>query len=301
MNRAPSPLLRTWFRALRPHQWAKNVLVFVPIVPGRRVGDLEVWWRAGAAFVALSLVASALYLLNDFVDLEADRRHPVKRLRPFASGELPVPAGLVLGLAALSSGAAVALMAGVLWQVGVYAAGSAIYSLGVKRFPLVDVFLLAFLYTVRVFVGGEATGIVVSVWLFGFSVFLFLGLATMKRAGELSLAGADAGETAVAGRSYSTADLPFVGAVGVAASFAAAVVLALYVQSAVAVRDYPESVWLWGLVPVVLFWQLRLWLATSRGYMHSDPVIYALRDRVTWLVALCCLFLTLVAAGRMAL
>jgi 4-hydroxybenzoate polyprenyltransferase len=291
--------VRAGIRALRLHQWAKNLLLFAPVVPARRLGDPEVWLKGVVAFFSVSLVASALYVVNDLMDVEADRRHPTKRLRPFASGELSPRVGAMLSGALLAGGLALASVAGAVPGVVVYAVGSAGYSLGLKRFPLVDVFLLAFLYTVRLIVGGEATGIPVSDWLLAFAVFLFLSLASMKRSAELRLADQRGGEVELAGRGYTTSDQSVVAAMGIAGSFAAAVILALYVQSDVAVRGYAEPRWLWGLVPLALFWQLRLWLSTSRGYIAGDPVDYALRDRVTWLVGLCCVLLTLLAARWM--
>ncbi len=283
-------------RLLRLHQWAKNVIVFLPIVPARRVLDAAAWTSASAAFLALSLVASALYIVNDLVDLEADRRHPVKRMRPFASGALPVAWGPPLAVLVLAAGVVLAFGAGAVAGIVAYAVGSLAYSLAVKRYPVADVFLLAVLYTIRVLIGGVATGIRISDWLLAFSVFLFLSLGAMKRAGEMVGGGHEADAGAVPGRGYLWSDATLVMMLGVSASFSSAVVMALYVQSDVAVRGYAQPAWLWGLVLLVLFWQLRLWLSTSRGHMSHDPVLFALRDRVTWLVALTGVLITVLAA-----
>jgi len=288
---------RTLLRALRPHQWAKNLLVFVPLVAARAIADLPGWGDAGLIFLAFCLTASGIYLFNDLCDLAADRRHPTKSRRPFANGALPVQWGLVAAPLLLLAGLALGAAVGALSLLLIYAACSSAYSLWLKSQPLADVFLLAALYGLRLLAGGEATGYHVSMWLLAFSSFLFLGLAIVKRVAELR--GLPAGrESRAAGRGYHADDLPIMQLMGVASSFVASLVLALYVQSELGSPLSREPTLAWVLVPLVLFWQCRVWLATSRGEMNDDPIVFAARDWVSWLVAACAVGLLLL--GPMA-
>jgi 4-hydroxybenzoate polyprenyltransferase len=286
-------------RAMRPHQWVKNLLVFVPLVTARALGDVGGWVEATLMFAAFSLTASGIYLVNDLCDLAADRQHPAKCKRPFASGALPLRIGLVAAPLLLAGGAAISAASGTLLVLGVYAALSLCYSFYLKSRPLVDVFVLAGLYTVRLIGGGIATGYNVSLWLLAFSSFLFLSLAIIKRVAELqALAKRErrtiaelrpAGsrdECTVAGRGYLAADARILELMGVAASFVTSLVLALYVQSEVMPPGDHRPTLAWGIVPLILFWQCRLWLVTARGEMHHDPIIYAARDWVSWAVTI---------------
>jgi 4-hydroxybenzoate polyprenyltransferase len=277
---------RALFGAVRPHQWAKNLLVFVPILTAGAMGDIAGWGAASLMFVAFSCAASGGYLVNDLCDLAADRRHPRKRNRPFASGVLPLHIGLIasplLWLVAFGLSAAT----GSLPVILLYILASTAYSVYLKSQPLVDVFALAALYTLRLFGGGEATGYRVSLWLLAFSSFMFLSLALVKRVSELRAAAAvDGGR--VARRAYGLNDAGILQLLGVASSFVASMVLALYVQSELSpdLGRYPSLSW--AIVPLMLFWQCRIWLSTARGHMHDDPLVFAARDWVSWLVAIC--------------
>lgn len=279
----PRPWLPALVRALRPHQWVKNVLVFVPVLAAGALFDLPAHANALLTFLAFCCAASAIYLINDLTDLEADRRHPHKRSRPFASGTLPIGRGLAAVPLLLAAGAGLAAAAGALGVLLLYAAASLLYSLKLKSYPLVDIFMLASLYSIRLFAGGEATGYGVSMWLLAFSSFLFLSLATVKRVAELS-ARPQGGTERVSGRGYFPADFAILQLMGVSASFVSAAVLALYVQQDLA-APFPDSVHpAWAIVPLTLFWQCRIWLATARGAMHDDPIVFAAKDRVSWLV-----------------
>ncbi|HWD60146.1 MAG TPA: UbiA family prenyltransferase [Stellaceae bacterium] len=286
-------------RAIRPHQWVKNLLVFVPIVTARAVGDIHGWLIALAMFVAFSLTASGIYLINDLCDLAADRQHPKKCARPFASGALPLHIGLIAAPLLLLAGACVGAAAGTLPVLAVYALMSLAYSFYLKSLPLIDVFLLAGLYTVRLIGGGLASGYTVSLWLLAFSSFLFLSLAIVKRVAELQALARrerrgparleDAGgrvHRRVAGRGYLASDAHALELMGVAASFVTSLVLALYVQSEIMPLGDHRPTLAWGIVPLILFWQCRLWLVTLRGEMHHDPIVYAARDWVSWVVTI---------------
>ena len=297
------PRETAWFqpllRAMRPHQWVKNLLVFVPLVTARAIGDVAGWGEAALMFAAFSLTASGIYLVNDLCDLAADRQHPAKCARPFASGALALQAGLVAAPLLILAGVGLSAAAGTLPVLAVYAALSLGYSFYLKSQPLVDVFVLAGLYAIRMIGGGIATGYTVSLWLLAFSSFLFLSLAIVKRVAELqalakrerrgparleTVGGGPAHK--VAGRGYLASDTHILELMGVAASFVTSLVLALYVQSEVMPAGDHRPTLAWGIVPLILFWQCRLWLVTMRGEMHHDPIIFAARDWVSWVVTL---------------
>ena len=285
---------KTFLRALRPHQWLKNLLVFVPIVTAHAITDVMAWMHAVLAFAAFCATASSIYLINDATDLSADRRHHRKRKRPLASGAISLPAALLTAVLLAGLGAGLAVSAGVGLVVAGYAVMSVSYSLKLKELPLVDVFLLGGLYTIRIFGGGVATGYNLSLWLLGFSGFLFLGLALLKRVTELSTLSRKQ-ERFASRRGYTTDDLPILQVFGCAASFASSLVLALFVQQAATAEQYASPGLLWGIVPLMLFWQCRLWLSTARGYMHDDPIVYSGRDWVSWMVGGSVMLLLVVA------
>jgi len=276
-------ILRGVIRALRPHQWMKNLLVFVPLVCAAAFDSIGGWEAALECFFGFCAIASAIYLLNDIADLASDRAHPRKSRRPFASGVVPIALGLALVPVLLAIAIAFGWESDAGRDFAIYAALSLAYNFKLKEMPLVDVFVLAGLYTVRLFGGGEASGYPVSLWLLGFSSFMFLSLALIKRVSELQMI-LKQQRRANGRRGYMTQDLSALEMMGYAASFTSALVLTLYVQSDTASRYYAHAKLLWGIVPLMLFWQCRLWLSTARGYMHDDPIVYAARDWVSWLV-----------------
>jgi len=290
---------RSWGRALvqalRPQQWVKNLLVFVPIITANAIGQLGNWLSATVLFVAFSAVASSIYLLNDLTDLSADRQHPRKKTRPFASGALPITCGLVFMPVLFLLGIVVSIFTGAGIVVLLYVIIAIAYSAWLKEWPLVDLFALASCYTLRLYAGGEATGHQVSPWLFVFSSFLFFALASVKRVSELMLTRQNETE-AVARRGYIKEDVQIVQLMGVSASFGSAIVLAFYAQSPEITARYPHPRLLWSLVPLILFWQCRIWLATARGFMHDDPIVYAANDWVTRVIVVCLVLVFVLAA-----
>jgi len=292
----PAAGLGTLLGALRVRQWVKNVLVFVPLVTGHVFGAAALL-SAFVAFLALSACASGLYVLNDLVDLGSDRRHPTKRARPFASGALPLRLGLLLVPLLLAAAAALGalLTPGARLLLAGYAATSALYSFFLKRKVLVDVFALAFLYTLRVLLGGAATLVPVSPWLLAFSVFIFLSLAFAKRASEL-FSVRERGHEGASGRDWLVRDAGMVRVLGVASGYGAGMVLAIYVHSDHVRELYAHPGWLWLLVPLLLYWSSRVWVLVGRGAMNEDPIVFALRDRVTWAIGLLTAAVLLAAA-----
>jgi 4-hydroxybenzoate polyprenyltransferase len=277
-----------FIRALRCHQWSKNVLVFLPVIAAHAYFNWHAVAGAAAMFVAWCLVASGIYVSNDLLDLEADRRHPSKRLRPFASGNLPLSFGLLLApvLLMLGLGIAATISDACLGSLLLYAVCAVAYSVHFKKRPLVDVFILAFLFTIRVVGGGLASGNPVSMWLLAFTSFLFLGLAFLKRCSELVRIQA-LGRRHMGSRGYGVIDLTVLQMFGVASGFIAIMVLGLYLTSAVAETHYRWPAALWAVGPCLLLWLCRLWLATARGEMHDDPIVYSTRDWVSWLMGGC--------------
>ena len=279
----PGDLLRGALRSLRPHQWAKNLLVFVPLIASHRLGELDAVLMSLAAFVSFCLLASSAYLLNDLLDLPADRAHPRKRLRPLASGQLPIPAGAALMLACLAGGAAVAATLPAAFQgtLAAYLLLTIAYSLGLKRVAILDLVSLSLLYTTRIVCGGFALGAPVSFWLLAFAMFFFFSLALLKRYAELIALERDA---PVPGRGYAAHDAEVVLAIGTASAMVSALVLALYINGETAKALYSRPEALWMLCPLLLYWISRVWLLAARGQMHDDPVLFALRDRASYLV-----------------
>ncbi|MEL6966627.1 MAG: UbiA family prenyltransferase [Pseudomonadota bacterium] len=277
MNRTER--VRTWLKAVRVHQWLKNSLLFVPAILGIRFFDVGTALSLTIAFLAFSLCASAVYLVNDLLDMPVDRKHPTKRQRPFASGKLPVHQGAVASCALLISAFALALFLPTqfLLVLAVYFAVTCAYSLSLKRMLLIDVLTLAGLFTVRVLAGAAAVGGTVSTWLLAFCMFFFLSLALVKRFVELTRHGKDNGlqET---GRGYRASDIDTVAQAGMASGFAAVVVLALFIESPQVATNYarPEAIWL--VCPLVLYIIMRVWILARRQEMHDDPVVFLLTD-----------------------
>lgn len=294
---APGSRLKLWVRALRLHQWVKNVLMFVPIVLAHQVFDLDKLSTLAMAFVAFNISASSVYILNDLLDLAADRQHPRKKLRPFASGDLPIIQGLVAWPVLVGVGFGLALYASpafTLVLIGYYALTLA-YSFDLKRRPLVDVFSLASLYTLRIIAGAVAASVVLSPWLLGFSVFIFLSLAIVKRVAELHSV-RERGLSDIAGRGYRLDDLIMLEMLGVAAGYASVVVLSLYVSAPESRALYVHHQLLWLFAPLVLFWISRVWLLTHRGEMHDDPIVFAMKDAPSRIVGLLALLVLEIAA-----
>jgi 4-hydroxybenzoate polyprenyltransferase/phosphoserine phosphatase len=290
--------VKTWLRALRVHQWAKNVLLFVPLFLAHRYADATAWLRVAIGFFAFSIIASATYLINDLSDLAADRLHKTKRNRPLARGDITIPGAVgmaaLLGAAGLVCGYLLdARFAGLLI---VYIILTLSYSLRLKAIALLDVFVLGMLYSLRIFMGGLLIDTVtvhfLSPWLFVFSLFFFYSLSMAKRHSEIESA-LTAGSTGrVRGRGYLVSDGPFTLAIGMAASVAAVVVLFQWVASeAFPAGFYPSPAFLWALPFLVFMWSTRVWLKSHRGRLHDDPVLFALKDKPSLVLAalmICC-------------
>jgi len=287
LPRPPSETLRLMARALRVHQWAKNLLLFAPIIAAHR-SFAPVMLQAIMGFFAFSFCASSVYLLNDLVDLPHDRAHPTKRRRPFASGALNLAAAppLIAVLLGVSAIIAMRLPHSFLLMLAGYYVCTLSYSFILKRQAVWDVIMLAGLYTIRIFAGGAATRIPVSPWLLAFAMFLFLCLAIVKRLTELTQYVRAGGETKLKGRGYLPEDLDMLRSMAAASGYMSVLVMALYVNSAEVLPLYRHPSGLWALCPILLFWISRVLMLANRGQMNEDPVVFALRDRVSLLAGL---------------
>jgi len=288
------PAVKSWLKAIRLHQWAKNALLFVPLLLAHQ-WHLRTFGGAITAFFSFGMCASATYIVNDLLDLEADRRHPSKRRRPFAAGDLSAISGvamvclLMVGAVALAlalphifhalpGSSVLAHQYAFLEWLAFYTAVTLSYSLYLKRKLLLDVFVLSGLYTVRIMAGSAATGIPMSPWLAGFGVFFFLSLAFVKRFSELEGL-RERGVSVSNGRGYFVSDLEQLRALGTGAMYAAVVVLSIYINNPETNFLYAHPVRLWLVVPVLLLWLSQVWMLASRGEMHDDPVVFAITDK----------------------
>ncbi len=296
-----TPTLKSWLRAIRLHQWAKNTLIFVPVLLAH-AWSVATLTAALIAFLSFGLCASATYIINDLLDIEADRRHPRKRRRPFAAGDLSAVTGVAAVFLMLAASVAIALTLPRVFAAlgGAHAPGHAIsffewlaiytattltYSFYLKRKLLLDVFVLSGLYTVRLLAGSAATGVPISPWLAGFSVFFFLSLAFVKRFSELEGL-RETGKAITNGRGYFVSDLEQLRALGTGAAYAAVVVMTMYISNPETGVLYAHTTRLWLVVPVLLLWLSQVWMLATRGEMHDDPVVWACTDRRSLLLGL---------------
>jgi 4-hydroxybenzoate polyprenyltransferase/phosphoserine phosphatase len=293
----PRSSVGDYIRALRLHQWVKNALVFLPLVLDHRVLEPKLVGLASLAFLAFGLCASGVYLLNDLLDLQADRRHPSKRARPFASGRIDIWHGVVMipALLALAFTVAFLLSAKLGVILAVYLASTAAYSFRVKRMVFADVLLLAWLYTLRIIAGVVAVDVANSFWLLAFSMFLFLSLALVKRYVEIEYVLQNGGSKA-AGRGYKVVDLKMLAHFGVTSGYMAVLVLALYINSEAVRQLYVRPEVIWALCPIMLYFVSRIWLLAQRGEVEDDPVVFALRDGRSQLLGVLVALVLVVAA-----
>lgn len=283
--------------AVRMPQWVKNVLIFVPLIAAHHATDIPALKDTVIAFWSFCFCASAVYLLNDMLDLEADRQHPSKALRPFAAGNLPLITGFVLMPSLLAASFVLAvsfLTVEFLLVLCSYYLLTVAYSFALKRLPIVDTLCLACLYTLRIVAGAAAAGVPLSFWLLLFSVFFFLSLAWVKRCTELEAIQRNGREHA-AGRGYKADDLPLLKAFGIVAGYLSILVLALYIDSPAVTALYRHPQIIWFICILMLYWISRIWLKTHQGKMHDDPVIFALKDKTSLVTGLLA-FLTMLAA-----
>ncbi len=281
--------LKVWVKALRLHQWAKNALIFVPLLASHQIVDAQLIWQGVLAFLFFGMCASSVYLLNDLLDLDDDRHHATKHMRPFAAGRLSIKAGLTaipILLILAFAGASLLLPWHFTAVLAGYYALTLAYSLSLKRMMTVDVIVLAMLYTARIIAGAAALSLAPTFWMLSFSMFIFLSLALVKRYAELNEARIKGQKNKTRGRGYFPADLEMISSLGASSGYLAVMVLALYIhdQPVTGLYTHPEVIWL--ACPLLLFWITRVWMLTHRGEMHDDPVVFAIRDRMSQVIGL---------------
>ena len=276
---APAASARTWLRALRVHQWLKNLLLFVPLLTSFGESEPAGFVAAIQGFFAFSLVASATYMGNDLWDLDADRQHPRKRKRPLASGAIRIAVAIPVALVLLVAGFLLAGLVGTSFQgvLLLYLVTTTVYSLCLKRYVLVDVLALSALYTLRIIAGSVAVGVLTSSWLLAFAGFVFLSLALIKRCSELVLLH-DAGKLASRGRDYRVSDLTILWPLGIGAGLSSVVVFGLFINAPAVQARYASPQLLWLVAFGLTYWIARLWIKTARGEMDDDPLVFALKD-----------------------
>lgn len=289
--------LRLWFRQLRIHQWSKNLLLLVPLAAAHSIDDAALWGQVLAGALMLSLVASGTYVLNDFLDLKGDRQVPGKRDRPLASGRLAQGPVAVAGVVVFVAGIAGAWLLDATFcclLLG-YTVTTVLYSILLKRLALVDVLVLSGLYLWRLVMGGELAGVPLSPWFLGFAQFFFVSIALAKRYAELKASEA-AGTDNHIRRPYRFVDLPVILALGTGSALISVLILALYINSDQSQALYARPGYLWLMCPVMLYWQGRLWVKANRGELCMDPVLFALRDKASYVVLAFLLAIALLAS-----
>lgn len=288
--------LTDWLRALRVHQWIKNLLLFVPLLTAFSFMEINKLFSMGLAFLAFSLAASATYIVNDLWDLDSDRLHPRKRLRPFASARLSILHGLAVAGVSLASAFLLAYCVSISFclMLLAYLALTSAYSWTLKKYVLIDAIMLSLLYTLRILAGAVAIEVATSSWLLAFSVFIFLSLALVKRCAEL-VSLEKSGLDKAHGRDYRVTDLTVLWPLGVGTALSAAVVFGLFISSPETQTRYATPQLLWLVAIGLVYWLGRLWIKTSRGEMHDDPVVYAIKDDVSRITVAIMLFVMLMA------
>ena len=283
-----------YLRALRVHQWLKNLLIVVPLLAAHQLGSINGLVQVFYAFIAFSLCASSVYVLNDLLDLDSDRQHIRKRKRPFAACTIPLSHGMLMVplLLVLAFAVSMFLPTRFVLVLAAYFVMTLAYSVRLKRQVIVDVMLLAGLYTMRIIAGAAATAITPSFWLLAFSMFIFLSLALVKRYSELLIT-LQSNKQEAAGRGYSVNDLPVLMSLGVSSGLGSVLILALYLNNPETNLMYPNTMWLWLMTPLLLYWVSRMWMKAHRGQVDDDPVVFAAKDWQSLLVLLisACIFI----------
>lgn len=292
----PPGRLKAACKALRPHQWVKNLIIFIPVITSHSLHNAMIRQHTILAFIAFCLFASGVYIFNDFFDLASDRQHATKRIRPLASGQLYLPWALIGGpaLVVVSMIFALVLLPKFALVLLIYGALTLAYTLVLKEIVLLDVFVLAALYTMRLVAGHVVSGIAFSSWLLGFSMFIFLSLAMMKRLQELQ-SQRKREESTIKGRGYVVGDLEMVTSFGVASGYLSVLILALYVNSEQVKSLYHHPDVLLLICPLMMYWISRVWLLTHRGKLHDDPVLFAVKDTASYVVGALALLLVWLA------
>lgn len=285
----PSGYWREFIKAMRLHQWLKNGLIFLPLLLSHQLADPVLLLQAAIGFISFSLCASSVYLMNDLLDLQSDRQHRTKRLRPFACGELPLAWGFIGAPALLLAAVLTALLldGGFLYVLLVYWAITCLYTLHLKRLFVIDAITLSILYTLRIIAGSVVIGVVTTNWLLAFSLCVFFGLAMLKRFTELNNLRAEGG-SGISGRAYTTGSQRAIFTIGAISNVMAIAVFAMYINAPDITQLYSMPVLLWVICPLLLYLFARIWIQAQKGLLHEDPVMFAITDHRSQIAAALC-------------
>lgn len=289
-------LFKAFIKEIRVYQWIKNILIFLPLILAHNFSNPEIFMKLAAAFISFSLVASFVYIMNDLLDLEADRQHPRKRKRPLASGTIHIKQALVLAPFLLIFSLALSIFYLPLnFNITLlsYFILTTTYSFYLKRIYLLDIMLLSGLYTIRLVAGAAAVSVFISPWLLALSIFIFFSLATMKRYTELRVM-QEQNKTSAKGRGYLVDDLSLLLSFGPSSGLISVLIFILYVNSGEVIKLYNKPLMLMPIAGILMFWILRLWFMAHRGRMADDPIVYTAKDPVSYVVAL---FIAILAIG----
>ncbi len=276
---------RIWIKSLRVHQWSKNLLIFLPLLLSHQYSNLSLVMNVVIAFFCMGLIASGTYLINDISDLEADRSHKTKKNRPIASGDIGTGKAFLVALFLIVAGLFVASSTSLSFLIVllIYLQLTLTYSFYLKKVPMLDVFSLGLLYTLRIIMGTAVIEAEFSSWLLMFSMFFFFSLSLAKRYVEIRDAEIASNAEHIKGRGYKVSDSPIVLAFGIASSILSLLILTLYLVNEAYPRNiYNNPEWLWGVTPVILLWIMRIWFLSHRREMKDDPVAFALKDAISW-------------------
>lgn len=284
---------QVWLRALRAHQWSKNALLLVPLIVAHKITSLSHLSQITMAILSFCCMSSAIYLINDIVDQEHDKQHPTKRYRPLAAGLINTRTSLIAAGILLIIGINLSFFLPIhfTWILASYVVLCLAYSFYLKRLLLIDVLLLAVLYTLRILAGCAATGIIISHWLLIFSIFIFFGFALLKRIIELNLIEQEP-SLPLNNRAYAVSDRPLLISMGISACYLAVLVLCLYINQPQTLAMYRNHLWLWSISLLLLFWLNRLWLLAHRKQLPDDPILFAVKDPTSYFILFlsCCFF-----------
>lgn len=289
-------MLKVVLKELRIYQWVKNLLIFVPLLLSHNFSDYVLVIESFIAFIAFSLCASSVYVINDLCDIESDRKHPVKKFRPIAAGLISVSRAKIIAVTLFSIALAIALSLNqeFLMVFCSYFILTLAYSFGLKTFALIDVLILGGLYALRVIAGVVVINVDISYWLIVFSLFVFMSLAMIKRFTELKNMQLR-NESVMTHRGYEVGDAGLLLIMGIVSSYIAILVVALYIHDPLVVTKYTTPMWLWLVIPAMLYWLSRIWLFANRGNLIEDPVLFVLKDRASYIVVFVCLASILLA------
>ena len=277
--------LKKFFKMIRTYQWVKNFLIFLPLILAHKFLDVNLLLKALVAFFSFSFLSSSVYIINDIMDVESDRIHPSKKNRPIASGAVKISSALKVAFILMPLSFIISIFLGkeFLFVLLTYFITTSCYSFYLKKIMLVDILILSLLYTVRMFAGGVALNIYLSPWLFMFSMFFFFSLACAKRYSELYAVRNNL-QDEIKGRGYQAQDLEQIQIFGSSSGYIAILIFALYIQSDISMKLYKTPSFFWALCPIMLYWISRVWLLSHRGQMTQDPIIFALKDKVSYVV-----------------